>query len=239
MEGDVGVLDEELRALKRSGANVLVLTDASQQGGCAQLLGADTELRRRLFVRTGDPTPTPRYRTGDPTRFGRIDVPCSAARTTVADAEASTPELHGVHGVVEPVGPAAGRTRSTGPNWYSNPGPKASLATVARHVHVHLSRFEACDPAPGEIRVCVDSLDAYVDAVPETQLRRFVSVVGNCIRQTRGIGHFHLSQSADARRREELEALVDVTVEVRPSADGTQQQWTLHESGLRTNWLQF
>ena len=238
MEGDVERLEAHLRSLKRHGANVLVLDNPSEASVCTQLLGSESVVRRRLLVRTHGAETVDRD--ADPRRFGLVDVPSGETRTALTDSSTreETPVSDGTHPVEPrtPHSPASGS--STGePDWYSRPPADASLPTLARHVHDHLTRFEAADPSPGEIRVCFDSLDAVFDDEPYTRLSRFLTVVTARIRAAHAIGHFHLSTSADSLVGTELEPLFDATVETRPSADGARQRWTLHGPDIRTDWL--
>ncbi|SEO43634.1 hypothetical protein SAMN04487948_102412 [Halogranum amylolyticum] len=237
MEGDVERLDTHLQSLKRRGANVLVLTDPSETTVCSQLLGSESMLRRRLLVRThGDEQLDP---TTDPTRFGLLDVPGIETRTALADTALGGDRPADTR-AVEPQTPH--RTTSTvdAPDWFSRlePRPEPSLSTLARHLHDHLTRFEAADPDPGEIRVCFDSLDPLVDDVAYPRLHRFLHVVTARVRTARGIGHYHLSASVGREIDADFERLFDATVETRPSVSGPQQRWTLHEPGIQTDWLQ-
>ncbi|SFL01099.1 hypothetical protein SAMN04487950_1927 [Halogranum rubrum] len=246
MEGDVERLESHLQSLKRRGANVLVLTDPSEAATstvCLQLLGCESMVRRRLLVRTRDNTPLDTD--FDPTRFGFVDVTGSATRATLTES-ADRPDSGDVtdrFGTVDSVEPQTPYTPASTaddmPRWFSRVEPNASLSTLARHVHDHLTRFETTDPKPGEIRVCVDSLDTLVDDAPSHHLRRFLQVVTSRIRAAGAIGHFHLSASPRENSPVTVDGLFDATVETRPTVDGTQQRWTLHGPGIQTDWLQF
>jgi hypothetical protein len=237
MEGDVERLEAQLQSLKRRGANVLVLTDPSETSVCTQLLGSESIVRRRLLVRThGDEQIASDV---DPTRFGLVDVPGTETRTTLTESPDSTSLPSGSH-PVEPQTPHRTVPTSTAdraPGWFSRTDPETSLSTLARHIHDHLTRFEAADPTPGEIRVCFDSLDTLVDDVAYPRLHRFLHVVTARVRAARAIGHYHLSTSIDQDVSDDFQRLFDATVETRPTADGTQQRWTLHETGIQTDWL--
>ncbi|MFC6726068.1 hypothetical protein ACFQE1_17200, partial [Halobium palmae] len=146
---------------------------------------------------------------------------------------------------VEPVGPAASGAevpwaRDSDRPWYSRTAPY-DLSTAARHVHVHLSRFETSDPEPSEIRVCLDPLDELASVTDGAAFRRFVEVVTNRVRMARGMGHYHLSAGVDDGIPDDVASLFDATVETRTveSDDGveTHQRWTLHADDVVTDWL--
>lgn len=236
MEGDPAALERELQALKRRGSNLLVLTDPGTDRVCQRLLGSDSQLRRRLRVKThGDEVIS-----DDPNaaQFGLVEVPGNGTRTTLADA----PEGHLPSEPTAIVDPQASSGPSPDaaehPDWFSRTPADPSLVIVARHLHEHLGRFEAYDPEPGEVRLCFDSLDPFVDDVGVTRLTRFLRVVTNRMKTTKAIGHFHLSATVSEETRTALEPVFDATIETRAGASGPQQRWTLHRTGLRTDWLQ-
>lgn len=244
MEGDVEGLNAHLQSLKQRGANVLVLTGPSDSTVCQQLLGSDSLVRRRLHVRTrGKSNPVP---STDPERFGLIEVPGETVRSALHDTHRHRHyDSATEYGVVEPQTPH--RTRqsltpdrtSDAPAWFSRPEQTWELATLARHIHDHVTRFEAAHPAPGEIRLCFDSLDTLVDDTTELELSRFLHVVSGRVRAARAIAHYHLSASISpkALSRFEGKGLFDATVETRHASDGPQQRWTLHGRSLQTDWL--
>ena len=234
MEGNPTALERQLQSLKRRGSNLLVLADPAADRACQRLLGSNAELRRRLLVTTHGNEVVSGSR--DPATFGLCEVAGSGTRTTLADT-AETESL--AEGVVEP-GQSVPTTAEfdAAPDWFSRTPTDPSLATVARHLHSHLSRFEAADPDAGEIRVCFDSLDPLVDDVSPARLARFLRVVTARIKVANAIGHFHLAGSVDDEIREKLEPLFDATIETRPGPTGPQQRWTLHRTGLQTDWLQ-
>ncbi|WP_129114751.1 DUF7504 family protein [Halegenticoccus tardaugens] len=246
MDGDVATLERELRALKRSGANVLLLASSPDRAACDRLLGDDSKTRRRLVVATGgsghgghderdDHRATPVL---DPRRIGFVDVVGDETRSALSEPCLDRAGVPHPPAAVEPIGPAAAsdRDRST-VEWYSRTAPDDGLWAIAHHVRVHLSRFDAEDPRPSEVRVCFDTLDALVERAEPLELLRFARVVAARVRASRAMGHFHLSSSVDDRLLTRLEPLFDATVETRVSDGRRLQRWTLHEADVRTNWL--
>lgn len=240
MEGDPATLERQLRTLKRHGSNLLVLTDPAVGRVCRRLLGSDTELRRRLIVKTHGTEAVSDDRTAS--RFGFVEVPGNGTRTTLADAVEGQ-SLREETSVVDPSEslPETGTVdtdATAGPDWFSRTPTDPPLVTVARHLHDHLTRFEAHDPDPGEVRVCFDSLTPFVDDVEQTRLARFLRVVTARTKSVNAIGHFHLSTNASAETRAALEPLFDATIETRVGSTGPQQRWTLHRTDVQTDWLQ-
>ncbi|WP_101295647.1 DUF7504 family protein [Halegenticoccus soli] len=240
MDGDAAALERELRALKRRGAHILLLDGPAETAACDRLLGDEDRTRRHLFVSTSGcrvDRAGERTRDRDPRRFGFVDVGGGGTRSAVEPSSLDPGEVPRPPEPVEPIGPVAGARDRRAAEWYSRTAPTDGLPEIARHVHVHLSRFEAEAPSPGEIRVCFDSLDPYVEGVDPAYLRRFLRVVTARTRSASAMAHYHLSKTADDRVRETLPPLFDATVETRVAADGPRQRWTLREPGLRTNWL--
>jgi hypothetical protein len=89
MEGDVRTLERRLQALKRHGANVLLVGASGIDEACSRLLGSDDADRRRLFVLGDGASATPEQRGAswgyDPDRVGVVDVPFGGTRGTVTD----------------------------------------------------------------------------------------------------------------------------------------------------------
>lgn len=220
MGSDFETLNERFGALKREGANVLVLGGASGPAGCHGLLGADTETRRRLFVTAGRSAPV--ETDTDPDVYGHVEVDGVDTRSAVA----ATPSPSGT-GV-----PAASEA-------HSRVERTDDLPALADRIHDHLSRFDESDPGPAEIRLCFDSLDPFVDEVDREALLRFLRVVTARVDVSSALAHFHLSPTVDDELRARLEPLFEATVERRLGGSGTQQRWTIRDGGddLRTDWL--
>lgn len=243
MDGDVETLQAHLEALKRRGANVLLLDGPASGDVCDRLLGADDQLRRRLFVAVGRSAPEPGIDDPDSTRFGVIERAGEETRGVAASGSGSGGQsaLSEYSGSIDPVGPANGRddyrTADRGRvAWYSRLDADDSLPTLAWHVNVHLSRFESADPVPGEIRVCFDSLDALDGTASTEDLFRSLHLVTHRIRAAGGIGHFHVSPGEGFRRARFI-PLFDAVIETRPGEDGPLQRWTFPEEEVRTDWL--
>lgn len=230
MVGEAESLSAELDALKREGANLLVLSGGVDSGACHGLLGECRETRRRLFVTTGEfpgdqharacPNPTPET-------VGHVHVATGKTR-------AATQHTNG-----ESAGWTPATVSPTSEEHYSLVSDPTDLRTLSRHVHQHLCRFEGAVPEtePGEIRLCFDSLDPVLDAADTARLQEFLQTVATRVRLARGLAHYHLSLSAARMVPDEIAPHFDGVVERRQTPEGLRQRWTLRESGVQTDWL--
>lgn len=215
-------LSQELAALKRRGASLLVVGDG---GGhvCSTLLGAEEKSRRAVFV---------------PTAVGVADVrkrwkgPESADRFAVVDVTGTRrPDVVTAPTVGDP-GIAPGDAE-----WYEQVNLEAPGGLVAA-VRRRLDRLAGDDPPPATIRLCLDSLDPLYDALGEDRLFRLVTTLCLSVTSVDGMAHVHVSPGLPEGMRETLEPLFDATIEVeRGSAGGHKQRWHLHESGIETDWI--
>lgn len=212
-----------LAALKQRGCTVLVVGDVP--GGvamCRGLLGRHGLDRRHVLVPTTTSVADLLSRRGatgrDPDRLGVVDA-SGAARNGVTAASA---------------GPAAiDRTA----DWYSEVDDLTDLPALVREIGAHVRRVSPMEPEPGDVRLCIDSLDPFVDAVDEPTLFRFLHVLGGVVRGVHGLGHVHVAPGPFADIPY-TESVFDATVHVRTDADGSSlQRWTVQATGEETGWL--
>jgi hypothetical protein len=235
MQGPGEEFTAALENLKSRGSNLLVLSDpGAADGMCTHLLGDDSEGRRRLLVSAGRGSYDDAGDAPDPGRLGVVE-----ASETVRSAAASSPSPSSPAGFPQTVeaGTGTGTGAADHPEWYSRLESLEQLPRLATQINRHLRRFETYDPQPGEIRLCFDALDPFVDATADRDLFRFIHVVTTRLRGAGGMGHYHLSSAADPVTINTFRPLFDASIEVRATVDGPQQRWTLTESGLRTDWL--
>lgn len=214
-------LERELRALKRRGCNVLVVSDAAADAdACGRLLGAPHLDRRYVFLPTtasvGDVLA--RCPTDDPDRLGVVDAATAARTRSTAAREASGA-----------LGPRD--------DWRSQVDDLDDCARIVDLVAVHLDRVAPDDPGPGDVRFCLDALGPFFDALDGDRRFRLVHALAGSVRSVRGMGHFHVAGGVDERDRRTLEPAFDATVRVESSDDGHRHRWRLHDSGLTTDWL--
>lgn len=111
--------------------------------------------------------------------------------------------------------------------------------TVATAVANEVEREAADGLDPGELRVCLGSLDPLFERGDlEPTVEALESVFGS-VRSVGGMVHVHLSAGVNPTALRRLQSECDVTVETRSSPTGIhQQRWRLHDAGIDTGWLQ-
>lgn len=91
----------------------------------------------------------------------------------------------------------------------------------------------------GELRVCLGRLDPVLERTDPGVVEPCLQDLFDSVRSTRGMGHVHLSSDVESTTVERLRPAFDVTLEVRTTPNGIQQQrWRLHASGIDSGWLQ-
>lgn len=226
-ESDAAAFSRQLASLKRQGCNVLVVNDPQAADQiCERLLGGHDLERRHLFL----PTTTPvdevldrhRPRRTDPGALGVLDATdASMARSVTMETE---------------TGP--GVETSAGSEWYEAVDDLSDLEALSESFLDHLERIEPTNPAPGEVRFCLDSIDPFFDAVGEEELFRFVHLLTSEIRERKGMGHVHATATIGDPVLATLEPLFDATIYVDVGPEGhAKQRWRLHEADLLTDWF--
>ncbi|MGB9963855.1 hypothetical protein [Halobacterium sp. CBA1126] len=229
---DAEAFSTELAALKRDGCNVLVVSDAAgREAACERLLGAPELDRRHVFLQTEADVSTVldrhRPRRTDPSTLGVVDA---TPETGVRSAAAATPSTE----LQRPLG-----------EWYERVDDPTDFAALTTAVTDAFDRVAATADNPGELRFCVDGLDPFFDAVrsgdlDEERLFRFLHLLASSVRDADGMGHFHVSASADDDLLATVEPLFDATLSVETDDGGTaRQRWRLHDSGRVTDWFAF
>lgn len=215
-------LSQELAALKRQGASLLVVGDGGG-GVCSSLLGAEEKARRAIFVPTSIGVADVRKRWNGPEtpdRFAVVDVTGTRRPDVVTAPTVGDPGI------------APGDA-----DWYekvSMDDPGALVNTVRKR----LNRLAADDPPPATIRLCLDSLDPLYDELGEDRLFRLMTTLCLSVTSVDGMAHVHVSPGLPDGILETLEPLFDATIEIeRGAAGGHKQRWHLHESGIETDWL--
>jgi len=228
---DAEAFSTELAALKRDGCNVLVVSDpAGRDAACQRLLGAPELDRRHVFLETAsgvsDVLDRHSPRRTDPSTLAVVDAtPAAGARSAAAASASGAPS--------PPLG-----------EWYERVDDFTDFAALTTAVTDAFDRVAAPADNPSEVRLCVDGLDPFFDAVrsgdvTEERLFRFLHLLTSSVRDADGMGHFHVDASADDDLLGTVEPLFDATLSVQ-SDDGTvRQRWRLHDSGRVTDWFEF
>ncbi|PSQ37891.1 hypothetical protein BRD13_08245 [Halobacteriales archaeon SW_5_70_135] len=228
---------EALLDRKAEGIAVLVsgaVPAAIHRSMSARLLGCPEVDRRRVLALTsreeqavtdrlppGASTASDRLRVvlgGGWTRSGATADGAAGASTTAAGVTAS-----GADATDGPVGtlPEAGVTAMSDP----------SLATygerVARQVTELCGDADGC--RPGQLRLCVDSLDHLVDGYDDGKVLRFAHLLADQVRSHDGMTHFHTRHSYENLPVSGLSTVTEVVVRLR--LDGGTPEFRLSLDG--------
>ncbi|WP_135822596.1 DUF7504 family protein [Halostella litorea] len=113
------------------------------------------------------------------------------------------------------------------------------LSVLCREFVAVVDEFEAerGGLAPGELRVCVDSLRPLLNGYASENVFRLLHMLSARVREADGLGHFHLPVARDADAVNLLEPLFDAVVEVRADGGGAEHRWHLRESGVSSDWI--
>jgi|GEM_PF-858016 len=226
---------EHLAALKREGAAVLVRADPrAEDAACHRLLGEPGLDRRHVLVSTASTERTlSRYepRETESHRLGVVDA--SGGRYT-RSAAAAAPTASDMQTGAEAT-----------PSWQTTVDGPTEFSAILDAVDDHVERlFPATDAiGPGELRVCLDNLDALLDAVDgdeatEEDVFTFLHVLTNRVRERGGLVHVHVSAGIADSLVARYEPLFDATVDAETGPGGrVRQKWRLLDVGLESAWL--
>mgnify|MGYP000618490539 CR=1 FL=1 len=127
-------------------------------------------------------------------------------------------------------------------------GPDAGVPAI-RHVDGTLSdlgvaitesieRFEAVAGSfdPAELRIGVDPLSA-LDGYDTRSAFGFLHVLGQQVRDAKGMAHVRLAREYDTREVRTLAPLFDAVVELRLDGYRLEQRWHLLDEGIVSDWL--
>lgn len=224
---------------KEDGVAVLVtgaVPDAVHRAMSARLLGSPAEDRRRVLALTShDETDvTDRLPSGARTSPDRLRAVLgdgwtrSAAATptptaaTAADAPTPEPDVGAGTDV-----PEQALSVLTDPS-LSSFGER--LARDVAALDTHAGGF-----APGQLRLCVDSLDHLADEYEADQVLRFAHLLADQVRTNDGMAHFHTHHPYDDLPTPGLDAVTEVVVRLRLSDDGPEFRPYLDGDPL-TDW---
>ncbi|WP_435095857.1 DUF7504 family protein [Halarchaeum sp. P4] len=236
MEGDttegVSAFTDRLGALKRDGCMLLLVTPPDHDAAaaaCRRMLGDEllTE-RERLFVLTesdaSDHPGTSLGKHGDPADTGVLRYH-TEARSVTADSSM---------GSGGPSGPDTDSFAARVPS----ADIRGGLDALADGVEDEIGRLDARAGGldPGELRVCVDTLDDLLAHDGTEAVHEFLHDVRDVVLAHDGMCHAHLSADVHAAPIDELGDAFDAVVEV--DYDGrAKQRWHVPDLGFSTGWL--
>jgi hypothetical protein len=215
------MLDE----LKRRGSSLLILGSPDptlRRTISRRLLGdGSAETRRRLFVHAGDPVATPDVAAG-PANDGTARVVARSTETRASAASSPSPTAGSPSGI---------------PRRTVDGGRLGTLASVVGE-EIHALERRAVGFSPGELRLCVDSLDPMLADRSASELRRFAEATGNRVRAASGMAHSHLSVDRSSAVVGEIAPAFDGLIELRSGVDGSpEHRWTFTDRDVESGWI--
>lgn len=219
-----------LAAMKRRGSNLLVVgsaVEAVRNAASQRFLGDGvSESRRRLFVFTDAAYTDVGVGTGpttpQTTRVVTRTTPTrSAASVDVSPTETATPS---------PTHPGDIARRRVDTD---------SLGKLAWAIEREISAFErdAGSFAPGELRLCFDSLAPLLSTNETPSVQRFLRAIGNRVHAEAGMAHYHLPVTRADPVVDDIAHLFDATIELRLSGGVPEHRWILHDEAFESGWL--
>ncbi|SFL08564.1 hypothetical protein SAMN04487950_2368 [Halogranum rubrum] len=217
-----GSFARSLQDLKRRGSNLLVvgsLAEHVRDAATRRLLGDGvSETRRRLFVFT-DAT-----HAGAQVGNGAVGPETTRVidRVTPTRSAAAMPSASST---------AAGLTRRR--------VEPTQLGSLAWCIEEEIGAFDANANglSSGELRLCFDSLAPLVSEHDVPTVLRFLRVVGNRVRASHGMAHYHLPVSRSDPIVDELASAFDAVIELRVRDGHPEHRWELRETDFVSSWI--
>jgi hypothetical protein len=211
-----------LRDLKRRGSNLLVVgspADQARNEATRRLLGDGvTETRRRLFVFTDATHTDARIGHGavGPETVRVLDRTTETRAAAAAVPSASTPDR------------IARRQVET-----------TQLGSLAWCIQEEIGTFDdyAGGLSSGELRLCFDSLAPLLSEHDVETVRRFVHAVGNRVRASGGMAHYHLPVARSEPAVETLAPAFDAIIRLRVRDGLPEHRWELCDDGTTSSWI--
>lgn len=223
-----------LHELKTTGCNLLVVGNARPDlftRASASLLGSPETVRYRLLAATDASPRTVVERLPDPS-----ESPRPLAETTRIVNHAGTPRS--ITATDDSNAPAG--ISEIPETRVADPGLEGLETALVEGFETLGSDVD--DLRPAELRVCLDSLDSLLDHYGIDVVRRCLRVVGESVREHRGMAHYVLKEDFDSERVQALAGDVDAVIEIRAVNPEThdheaQQRWHVPSRGLTTDWI--
>ena len=217
--GEAASFAKALASLKRRGSNLLLVGPAYESAhlpASRRLMGDADSPRERLLVLTDR----------DVEKGTRLPNGAEPVRTVEHRSLTRS---------------AARPAPSPCPLFISGPDgePHDSLVSLGNEI---ADEIEAADDragglAPGQLRVCLDSLAPLIEEHDRQRVVAFLHAMTSDVDRVNGMAHYHLPVPTDADVVGFIEPLFDAVIELRVGSDGPQQRWTLTDGRGSTDWL--
>lgn len=213
--GDRGTFSRRLAELKEAGSLLLVMGEDARARSAvsAQLLGDQDAGRRPVFVLLGrDRSIIDDRLPGAPVDASQVvehDFPRSADAQSGADGPGASPPVESLAALAEALDTAVASAAN---------GADGTLA-------------------PGELRVCLDSLTAAVDGFDRPAVEAFLDDLRATVTGRAGMAHAVLPLAGVPDRYGWLPDAFDAVIETRTVEDRAQERWRLADDELVTGWF--
>lgn len=218
--GETASFAKALASLKRRGSNLLLVGPAYESAhlpASRRLMGDADSPRERLLVLT-DRDAESETRLPDGSEPVRTVEHRTLTRSTAASPAPSPSPLS-----------------ISGPDGEPH-DPLVSLGNeVADEIEAADERADGL--APGQLRVCLDSLAPLLEEHDRQRVVAFLHAMTSDVDRVNGMAHYHLPVARDAEVVGFIEPLFDAVIELRVGTSGPQQRWTLTDGRGSTDWL--
>jgi hypothetical protein len=214
---DSATFAQTLSELKREGSNLLLVGQTgcpAHRVACRRFMGYEGEDdRHRVFVMTRDAEQ------------------CAELPAEAAVDGSTTVVRHADSEVGRPLPPTA-------EDLVVDSDLLSALGTTVLEA---VDDIEAAtdDLEPSELRLCLDSVRPLLQQHRSETVFRLLHMVTSRVRQSNGMGHFHLRLDHDNDYVRLLEPLFDAIVEIREAEGTVEQRWHLRDSEVTSDWLEF
>lgn len=223
-----------LRRLKTEGCNLLVVGEGPERlfaRASSQMLGDGETRRYRALAVTEGSAAVARRRLPD-------------AADSLADTTAIvTQDEFTRSAAVDETEAAVERGRTSADELPPVPERRVEsggLAALRDELDDAISAFDARADglSPAQLRVGVDSLAPLADRHDEAELRRFLRLLGERVREYDGMAHYVLAEPYESDRVQRLAPDFDAVVELRTTGDAAgQERWHLPDEDVTMPWL--
>ena len=221
-----------LDSLKQDGSNILLVGDSSSvahRSGCERLLGEEGDQSRyRLFVVTEESCCSRGWAATHEDETDRYQYHEQGSKPD--DADPTTKVIRRI---------ADDTDETTTPSVDESVVGTEMLNILGTEVIDTINEFDdaANGLGPSELRLCVDSLVPLLTDHSSENVFRLLHVLTLRVKQSSGMGHYHLPIDADHDAVNLLEPLFDAVVEVRNDDGVIEQRWTLRDQRTTSEWL--
>lgn len=214
---------ESLAELKHTGANLLILGSVPTEAHdtvCKQMFGSNSDIPHcRVAIQVGSDTPPTTSDT--PMRALSTETPVYTVHNT--SQQFTTYRL-------------TDDTRESIIHFKNTENRSTALREIAIETIDHLERRHD-GFSPSELRVCFNVHQNLLNEYDVHQIREIIRSLTRRIRESNGLGHFHLKPSFENHLQSSLLSLFEGIVTLKTHNGTTYQRWQLRDSEITSEWI--